>query len=261
MAETMGKIIKALRRQRSLTQEELAAAIGVTAQAVSKWENDTGMPDISQVVPLAGVFGVHTDVLFGLDPQGAEAAVRKAAALEKQEKLDAGRSVELWADLVRQYPRCADARYRLAGAYLKRGQPGDDGKAAEQFESILDETTDEELRYKCLDMLCFCYHRMGDDESAVQTAKRCPPFHINSQSLLAKIDGYEKRNEVNKELLFLCLREICWCVRRMTYEQDGERRATLDRARKTLDLFKDDDERVARLYDELNATAMQMKLK
>ena len=250
MAETMGKIIKALRRQRSLTQEELAAAVGVTAQAVSKWENDTGMPDISQVVPLAGVFGVRTDVLFGLDPQGAEAAVRKAAAIEKQEEYDTGRSVGLWADLVLQYPRCAVARFRLAGAYLKRGQSGDDGKAAEQFECILDESTDEELRYKCLDMLCFCYHRMGDDQSAVQTAKRCPPFHINSHVLLSKIEGYEKRNEVNKELVFLCLREICWCVRRMTYQRDDERRVALDRARNMLELFKNEDERIARLCDE-----------
>ena len=66
MKETMGQIIKRLRKERGLTQEELAEQIGVTFQAVSKWENDTGMPDISQVVPLATVFDVSTDVLFGL---------------------------------------------------------------------------------------------------------------------------------------------------------------------------------------------------
>ena len=47
MADTMGKIIRALRRERGLTQEELAGRIGVTAQAISKWENETGLPDIS----------------------------------------------------------------------------------------------------------------------------------------------------------------------------------------------------------------------
>ncbi|MBR4054514.1 MAG: helix-turn-helix transcriptional regulator [Clostridia bacterium] len=66
MAETMGQIIKRLRKERNFTQEELAEQLGVTFQAVSKWENDTGMPDISQVVPLASVFEVSTDVLFGL---------------------------------------------------------------------------------------------------------------------------------------------------------------------------------------------------
>ena len=65
MKETMGQIIRRLRKERNLTQEELAEQLGVTFQAVSKWENDTGMPDISQVVPIAHVFGVSTDVLFG----------------------------------------------------------------------------------------------------------------------------------------------------------------------------------------------------
>ena len=65
MKETMGQVIRRLRKERNLTQEELAEQLGVTFQAVSKWENDTGMPDISQVVPIAHVFGVSTDVLFG----------------------------------------------------------------------------------------------------------------------------------------------------------------------------------------------------
>ena len=66
MQMTMGNIIKELRKERGLTQEELAERLGVTYQAISKWENNAGMPDISQVVPLASVFGVSTDVLFGI---------------------------------------------------------------------------------------------------------------------------------------------------------------------------------------------------
>ena len=66
MNETMGQIIRRLRKERGMTQEELAELLGITFQAVSKWENDTGLPDISQVVPLARVFGVSTDTLFGV---------------------------------------------------------------------------------------------------------------------------------------------------------------------------------------------------
>lgn len=65
MTHSMGKIIRQLRKERNLTQEELAEQLNITSQAVSKWENETGMPDISQIVPLASVFGVSTDVLFG----------------------------------------------------------------------------------------------------------------------------------------------------------------------------------------------------
>ena len=65
MQHSIGKTIKELRKSRGLTQEELAEKIGVTAQAISKWENESGMPDLSQIVPLAHVFGVSTDTILG----------------------------------------------------------------------------------------------------------------------------------------------------------------------------------------------------
>lgn len=63
---SIGQNIKRLRKERALTQEELAELIGVSAQAISKWENENGLPDISQIVPLASVFGVPTDDIFGI---------------------------------------------------------------------------------------------------------------------------------------------------------------------------------------------------
>lgn len=64
MSKSIGQIIKALRKERNYTQEELAELLNVTGQAISKWENETSMPDISQIVPIAKVFGISTDVLF-----------------------------------------------------------------------------------------------------------------------------------------------------------------------------------------------------
>lgn len=66
MTKTIGNIIRELRCSRNLTQEQLAENLNITAQAISKWENNIGMPDISQVVPIAHFFGVSTDVLFGV---------------------------------------------------------------------------------------------------------------------------------------------------------------------------------------------------
>ena len=77
MPLTIGQTIKKLRKERNLTQEELAEQLNITYQAISKWENETGMPDISQVVPLASVFGVSTDVLFGTFGTSDEEEVRK----------------------------------------------------------------------------------------------------------------------------------------------------------------------------------------
>lgn len=61
---TIGKQIAALRRERGVKQEELAGFVGVTAQAVSKWENG-GVPDTELIPKIADFFGVSCDKLFG----------------------------------------------------------------------------------------------------------------------------------------------------------------------------------------------------
>ena len=63
--ETMGKRISDLRKSKGMTQEQLAQRVGVTAQAVSKWENDLSCPDISILPQLAEALGVTTDELLG----------------------------------------------------------------------------------------------------------------------------------------------------------------------------------------------------
>ena len=60
-----GKIIQELRKQKNITQEELAAELGVTAAAVSKWENNYTLPDILMLCALADYFQVSTDALLG----------------------------------------------------------------------------------------------------------------------------------------------------------------------------------------------------
>ena len=62
---TIGKRIQALRKERGLTQKQLADAVGVTPQAVSKWETDESCPDITALPLLAGALGVSVDALLG----------------------------------------------------------------------------------------------------------------------------------------------------------------------------------------------------
>ena len=61
---TIGKQIAALRKERGIKQEELAGAVGVSAQAVSKWENG-GVPDTELIPRIADFFEVSCDKLFG----------------------------------------------------------------------------------------------------------------------------------------------------------------------------------------------------
>ena len=64
MDMTIGKRIALLRKEKGLTQEELANHMGVSPQAVSKWENDQTCPDISALPKLARLFGVTVDELL-----------------------------------------------------------------------------------------------------------------------------------------------------------------------------------------------------
>ncbi|MBQ2929951.1 MAG: helix-turn-helix transcriptional regulator [Clostridia bacterium] len=63
----IGENIRALRLQKGLTQEQVAQQLGVTYQAVSKWENGTNTPDIGLLPEIAKLFGVMIDALFHQD--------------------------------------------------------------------------------------------------------------------------------------------------------------------------------------------------
>ena len=65
---TIGKRIATLRKNQGWTQEQLGEKVGVSAQAVSKWENDQACPDITIIPLLAELFGVSTDELLGVKP-------------------------------------------------------------------------------------------------------------------------------------------------------------------------------------------------
>lgn len=65
----IGKQIKSLRLQRSITQEQLAQKLNVTSQAVCKWENGNTMPDITLLPEISELFGVTIDELFGLNEE------------------------------------------------------------------------------------------------------------------------------------------------------------------------------------------------
>ena len=64
MENTIGKRIAALRREKGLKQEDVAQTLGVSSQAVSKWENGQSCPDISLLPQLARLLGVTVDVLL-----------------------------------------------------------------------------------------------------------------------------------------------------------------------------------------------------
>ena len=77
--QTFGSMIAQLRKQRGMTQLELAEQMGVTDKAVSKWERDLSFPDVSSLPRLAEIFEVSVDDLMGV--AGQEEAGKDPGAL------------------------------------------------------------------------------------------------------------------------------------------------------------------------------------
>ena len=66
--------ILTLRKSKGMSQEQLAEAVGVSRQAVSKWESEQASPDPEKIITLSEVFGVTTDYLLkGVEPEKEEA--------------------------------------------------------------------------------------------------------------------------------------------------------------------------------------------
>ena len=96
MNEILGSNIMRLRKENDLTQEQLANGLGITYQAVSKWETGVSSPDISMLPLLADVFEVSIDELFGR--AGPAGSPRPAAEEGKRESAPAGGVVLPWPD-------------------------------------------------------------------------------------------------------------------------------------------------------------------
>ncbi|MBQ6265077.1 MAG: helix-turn-helix transcriptional regulator [Clostridia bacterium] len=101
----LGKRIRELRRRDGRKQEDLAEAIGVTSQAVSRWEANGGYPDMEMIPSIANYFGITIDELFGVDKAKNEEEI-----LEIVDKFDNGKykgsdgSLSFMAEAYHKYP-------------------------------------------------------------------------------------------------------------------------------------------------------------
>ena len=87
---SLGNNIKKYRKELGITQEELANTLCVTSQAVSKWESGAGLPDITQVIPLAQALNVSTDALFGFNAESFDIKLAEEVKTRADELRDSG---------------------------------------------------------------------------------------------------------------------------------------------------------------------------
>ena len=208
MAKTIGNIIRELRCSRNLTQEQLAENLNITAQAISKWENNIGMPDISQVVPIAHFFGVSTDLLFGveekMDVDEVQTLIDKATTQESYKG-----EYALLKEALRTYP----GDIRLLSELLSCGEcllaDGDTVNGAERnaiFEEceragrlILSYCKDLSVLIEATEWLIKLYCEMSEVEKAAALSESLPSvIGFNKEAAFGRI--YENRKEYEKAL-------------------------------------------------------------
>lgn len=206
MTKTIGNIIRELRRSRNLTQEQLAENLNITAQAISKWENNIGMPDISQVAPIAHFFGVSTDVLFGLE--------KDTAIDEVQLLLDNATSQDSYKDeytLLKEALQTYPGDVRLLSELLSCGvcllADGDTiTKESERtiiFEDcersgrlILSYSKNLSALLNATEWLIKLYCERGQISNAVELSETLPSIiGFNKEAALARICEYENNHE------------------------------------------------------------------
>jgi transcriptional regulator with XRE-family HTH domain len=202
--------LRALRRSKNKTQEELSAALNVTPQTISKWERGESYPDFPLLPPLAAYFDVSLDELVGMAEYRSEE--RRKELLNKgrglvirQEKfMDA---IPIFRDAITMFPGDAEIMFSLANALNaavvhKMAPEADCGKYTDEAISLLERLIDLNtplaslLRSTYLNKLVRIFKRIGEIEKANEIAKRQPRMAEGQEILLAELDdGSRKAQE------------------------------------------------------------------
>ncbi len=183
MQPYIGDHIKRLRRQKGITQETLAERMHVSTAAVSKWERNESLPDISMLLPLASYFGVSTDELLGVDAAKTEERIQEI--MNERNRLCAlGKVHEAFDLIVAAYEEFPND-WRIVEEYMWKlnydpncVEPyGNEVHKEELYhlcERVLDECVVDQVRYSALSILGGLYVLDGQIDKAVETAKRFP---------------------------------------------------------------------------------------
>ena len=187
----IGNKIKELRKQRGVTQEQLADSIGVSFQAVSKWENSIALPDITLAPALASYFGISMDVLFDFNVKEIEdksLAIAKESWIYRSSDWEKARSII--DEGLKTYPD--NAILLLNRLYVMNSEETPDEVITIALK-IIDRSKDEAIKYDACQFLAYAYKAKGDLDSARKVIDLIPDIRFSNQRLKACIlQGNEK---------------------------------------------------------------------
>lgn len=186
MAMTIGERIKTLRKAKNISQESLAKALGVSFQAVSKWETNSTAPDIRLIPPIASFFGVSIDELFDynvLENEKKVDSICKEAARCRLE--DPVRAEAILRDGLKKFP--GNETILAVLVYVLWAIPGRDSDLIETCKQLIDRATNEGVRCDTLRILAEVYHRKGDIERILPVLDQIPEFYFTKMECIARL--------------------------------------------------------------------------
>lgn len=208
----IGAVLKKLRHERSMTQEQLAEYLNVSTQAVSKWENGLSYPDITLIPVLANIFETSADVLLGIELEAKEKVIKEY--IDRGDKyLYTGyhqKAAEVFREGLRVYPDSFSLMNGLMTCMWKERNLQDSKEKKCEIskevislgEKILTRCTDDSVRHNAIQILCTTYPDVGETEKAVELAKKMPSLYLTSEVLLGNIYTGTKRYETIRSTLF-----------------------------------------------------------
>lgn len=198
---SFGQRIKALRREANMTQEQLAELLSISSQAVSRWETDMAMPDISLLPSLANLFRVTTDHLLGMD--AIERDRRKAEFDEmfhEYWRKDEEISYQTALRAVAEYPGNMEYMEWLASAEYYMAIPTADNdeynrlleSSVKHYRIVLENCKGQKIYDKALRGISCALCMLGRQEEAKAYAERLEDERDRDRMLIWCLEGEEK---------------------------------------------------------------------
>lgn len=201
--------LKALRKGKDQTQEEVAEMLGVSSQSVSKWERGETLPDIMLLPALANLYNVSVDALIGMDKINdyqTKAAIFTAGHNHLRNG-DIHEAVKVYSEALKTYPNDEGIMSDLAVSLALDNNPEKLAQAAMLCERVLSSGQGEKVHHTTRAALCFIYLKAGEKEKAVSAAKKLPHIRESREKVLTQFNQEPTDDEINSYLKFIAICE------------------------------------------------------
>lgn len=221
----IGLNIRTLRKNADLSQEMLAERLGVTFQAVSRWERNESYPDITLLPAIANFFNVTVDFLLGTE--GEKEAEEVKDIVKQCNECEIHYKGEEMCRIVEVGLKKYPGNFTLMAWYVYAFQRVNPEKAIEVGQYVIDNCTDNEIRNWVNGSIIYAYKNSGQLETAVELAKKLPSYYNSSQDVLrACLEGKELLIHVQHIMLDLAY-EFWYSIRQIKHNYTPDEQIVL----------------------------------